>query len=215
MHYAARAAGILCLLFIWSCNKTDIAPKTAPPTPSEPANTYLQLQTGHAWVYQSRNINLSASDTTHLSKLDSIYVAADTLFDRARYYIQKGTRLGSTFESILRVSGPEALDTAGQLYFSTELNKGSFNVPESLLPENVVSARGSIGEGPELATPYGTFRTKAYAMEATFVPPGDTLVQGLRFDTLFFAPEVGLVRYVQHNPEQHLKVEMELLRAYL
>ncbi|NRA50982.1 MAG: hypothetical protein HRU12_17770 [Phaeodactylibacter sp.] len=173
------------------------------------------LNVCNAWIYQSRNINLSTGDTLALSKVDSIYVQEGIFIDRALYFVQRGTRLGSGFESILRVSGPEAVDTSGQLYFSTQLNKSTFNVPESLLPEQAQSATGSINEGPELTTPYGTYPTRAYAMEVILEPENGLSGPEIRYDTLFFSPNVGLLRYVQQHPVQGLRVEMDLLRAYL
>lgn len=210
-----RAALILLLIAFWACSKDAPLPELAPvEPPAVPANQYLQLSPGNAWVYQSRHINLQTDDTLALSKLDSIHVASDTFIDRALYHVQKGTRLGAAFESILRVSGPEAVDTSGQLYFSTQLNKSNFSVPQSLLPGNAESATGSIDQGPVLTTPYGTYATRAYAMEvALSTPDGDS--PEIRYDTLFFAQDVGLLRYVQHHPDHHLRVEMDLLRAYI
>lgn len=211
-----RAALALLLVSFWACSKEALTPDFAPaPEPSVPANQYLQLATGNAWVYQSRNIDLQSGDTVSLSKLDSTYVVADTSIDRALYYIQRGTRLGSAFQSVLRVSGPEAVDTSGQLYFSTQFNKSTFSVPESLLPDNAESATGSIDQGPTLTTPYGTYSTRAYAMEVTMVSMDEPYTAEVRYDTLFFAQGVGLLRYVQHQPAHRLRVEMDLLRAYL
>lgn len=211
-----RAALLLLLLSSWACSKEVLTPDPTPaPAPAAPANQYLQLATGNAWVYQSRNIDLQTGDTVNLSKLDSTYVALDTAINRALYHVQKGTRLGAAFESILRVSGPEAVDTAGQLYFSTQLNKSDFNVPASLLPDNAKSATGSIDQGPVLTTPYGTYSTQAYAMEVVLEMTEGQPMPLIRYDTLFFAAEVGLLQYVQHHPHHHLRVEMDLLRAYL
>ncbi|WP_282777744.1 hypothetical protein [Phaeodactylibacter xiamenensis] len=210
-----RAPIMLLLMAFWACSKDAPLPEPLPTLPpSVPANQYLQLSPGNAWVYQSRNINLQTGDTLSLSKLDSIHVASDTFIDRALYHVQKGTRLGAAFESVLRVSGPEAVDTSGQLYFSTQINKSNFSVPHSLLPENAQSATGSIDEGPVLTTAYGTYATRAYSMEvALYTPDGDN--PEIRYDTLFFAQDVGLLRYVQHHPSHDLRVEMDLLRAYL
>lgn len=211
-----RAALMLLLMAFWACSKDAPLPEPeAGWPPSVPANQYLQLSPGNAWVYQSRNLNLQTGDTLLLSKLDSIYVAPDTFIDRALYHVQKGTRLGAAFESILRVSGPEAVDTSGQLYFSTQLSKSNFSVPQSLLPENAQSATGSIDQGPVLTTPYGTYATRAYAMEVSLNTPDGQSTPDIRYDTLFFAQDVGLLRYVQHHPEHHLRVEMDLIRAYL
>lgn len=210
-----RAALMLLLMAFWACSKDAPLPEPEPGLPpSVPANQYLQLSPGNAWVYQSRNINFQTGDTLLLSKLDSIYVASDTFIDRALYHVQRGTRLGAAFESILRVSGPEAVDTSGQLYFSTQFSKSNFSVPPSLLPENAQSATGSIDQGPVLTTPYGTYATRAYAMEVALDSPGVDIPE-MRYDTLFFAQDVGLLKYVQHHPEHHLRVEMDLIRAYL
>lgn len=188
-----------------------------PPLPplSPPANDYLQLAPGNYWVYQSLSRDLNTGELSLLSKLDSLYGGLDTLIDRVTHQVLRGTLIGEAFEAVLRVSGPEALNAKGQLFFTTNEMMQPYAIPQGLLPPGAQSSEGVVATGGTVEVPYGTYPTLDFIQEVTLSPEySDAKSNTRRVDTFSFARGVGLLRYVQYYPETAQEVEMQLIRAY-
>lgn len=180
----------------------------------EPAEEYLQLQVGNYWVYESFSINLETGEETPLLKRDSICVLKDTLIGRSEYFILEGTHLGQLYRSVLRCSGPEAMDAEGRLLFSTATVGDTAILPASLLPDGAESGKVSAHLAKGLEVPYGTFDALEYRRTFSLAAAEESREGGaIRRQSDYFARGVGLIKYTSFFPNRPLDIEMRLVRA--
>ena len=180
----------------------------------EDAAAYLQLQPGNYWVYESYSVNLETGAVTPLHKRDSIYVLKDTLIGRSDYFILEGSRLGQEYRTVLRCSGPEAMDPEGHLLFSTALTGDTIDLPDGLLPEGAQSGDVCIKLAEGIEVPYGTFDALEYRRTFYLASSEDIKTGGnSRHQSDFYAKGIGLIQYTSFFHDQPLDIEMRLVRC--
>ncbi|NBC07376.1 MAG: hypothetical protein GVY26_09305, partial [Bacteroidetes bacterium] len=196
-------AGGLALLWS-SCYKEGAEPQDrfrfqAPPTA---VNDYLQLSIGNTWVYEVYQLNTQTGEITLYPKRDRQQVELDTMIKGRRYYALAGSRMGTEYQLLLRLSGPEAIDAYGRLYFATNLVGEPYSVSKNLLPEGASSSEAVVQEGPVVTVPHGTYATLVLKQELQLSPEfgGDGGDAVDRIDRAYYAEGVGLIKYTQYYP---------------
>lgn len=208
------------LAFLWSsCNQEAVEVKNDPDREVglSPVNDYLQLSVGNAWVYETYQLNTQSGEITLFPKQDRQAVVRDTMIAGRRYYALMGSRLGSDYELLLRLSGPEAIDAYGRLYFATNLMGEPYSVSKNLLPEGASSSEAVVQLGPIATVPHGTYATLVLKQELQLAPEfgGDGSDTADRIDRAYYAKGVGLIQYTQYYPAQRLELGMRLVEASL
>lgn len=180
----------------------------------EPAGSFLQLQVGNYWVYESFSVNLETGEETPLLKRDSIYVLKDTVIGRSEYFILEGSRLGQSHRSVLRCSGPEVMDAEGRLLFSTAAVGDTAVLPAARLAEGAESGEACLYHVGGVEVPYGVFDALEYRRTFTLSSSQEEKEESrLRRQSDFFAKGIGLIKYTSFFPNQPLDIEMRLVRC--
>lgn len=83
--------GLAICLALLSCKDDDSITNTANPSTSGNIANYTNLSVGNYWIYENIKIDESGIET-ELARIDSIYIASDTLINGNTYFVQRGKK---------------------------------------------------------------------------------------------------------------------------
>ena len=154
---------------------------------------------GSYWVYQWYRVNYDGSETVN-SRIDSIYVAGDTLINNKVYSVKKGSWLtaGGNYMSILRDSSGYYVAPSGDVRFSYKNFSDTINgriATEVSVPQ--LSYYRKMFDNTAVTAPAGEF-TGIEARDYYYYESGDAVNSCGDFEVgfgSFYVDQIGLVKY--------------------
>jgi hypothetical protein len=194
---------LMALIFV-SCNKDDEDDSIDPSSGTNGANgeniSFNQPNTaGSYWVYQWYRVNYDGSYTVS-SRIDSIYIAGDTLINDKIYTVKKGSWLttGSNYTSILRDSSGYFVTPSGGVRFSYVNFSDTINsriATEISVPQ--LSYYRKMFDNSTISVPAGEF-SGIEARDYYFYESGQPVNSCGDFEIgfgSFYVDQIGLVKY--------------------
>jgi len=203
---------------IISCKKEcENVEEEIPIVEIESTESYSQLEVGNYWVYQRFYINQETGEVLETPNLDSIFVETDTIIDGQQYHILRGTWFGLNFGRAYRNEGVNLIDPDDKIFMTTRDIFDTLSVQHTtsnLVIDSIYNTLTNYEENVE--TPSGTFFS-SHQYERIFFLNEELLHHDYttRFDTEYYAKDIGVVKYTSFLAGGPTNIEMRLIRYSL
>ena len=186
-----------------SCSQEEIKPTVS-------ISEYSKLEIGNYWVYEWFEISPNGTEEPY-GKIDSVYIAKDTLIQDHTYFIKSGTFLGNESMNILFDSANSLYDyTTKEIQFTIDPTKKSIrNFGSSDSPLAIGTYSLNI-ESESVDVPAGTFDCLNY--EGKIESTESDYAYGTRLNSNLYSSSVGLVKITTNYYSSPNNLEMRLVR---
>ena len=171
---------------------------------------YSSLQVGNYWIYDWYEVRPDGSEQ-FFQKRDTLRIEADTLIEGRTYYIRSGTFLGQAQGNVVLYDSADFLLSYPDARVLFTINPNEEFIRNFGLPDQPISVGTyRLNESPEtVEVPAGVFECLNFQGRIESLQLN--YPHGTRFNSNFYAKEVGLVKVITQFHSDPNDLEMRLV----